>query len=196
MIIWGTIHSGHLPFKISYWKYWTIVNSREHSLQNFSQQMLWRLSAIAKKCPSSQIELKLNSFSYSKAGHCKNLSDLTHKICSKILQKVRQTSMTNIFLKSSEGQLFPERLKDIFLVAYLFMFSGISIAATNFAITVKKNITGNNYMFWSYLAEKILFKLVSKSLEIFCKFQAWPNLFIKPDRACKKREYKTKVYVQ
>ena len=130
MIIWRTIHSGHLPFKISYWKYWTIVNSREHSLQNFSQQMLWRLSAIAKKCPSSQIELKLNSFSYSKAGHCKNLSDLTHKICSKILQKVRQTSMTNIFLKSSEGQLFPERLKDIFLVAYLFMFSGISIAAT------------------------------------------------------------------
>ena len=55
--------------------------------------------------------------------------------------------MTNIFLKSSEGQVFPERLKDIFLVAYLFMFSGISIAATNFAITVKKNITGNNYMF-------------------------------------------------
>ena len=40
-------------------------------------------------------------------GHCKNLSDLTHKICSQILQKVRPvTSITNIFLKPSEGQLF------------------------------------------------------------------------------------------
>ena len=50
------------------------------------------------------MELKLNSFSYSKAGQCKNLSDLTHKICFKILQKVRPvTSITNIFLKTSEG---------------------------------------------------------------------------------------------
>ena len=65
-------------------------------------------------------------------------------ICSKILQKVRPlASITNIFLKTSEGQLFPERLKDIFLVAYLFMFSGISRSATHFAITVKKTITGN-----------------------------------------------------
>ena len=51
--------------------------------------------------------------------------------------------MTNIFLKTSDGQLFPEISKDIFLVAYLFMFSGISSTATHFAITVKENITGN-----------------------------------------------------
>ena len=70
---------------------------------------------------------------------------MTHKICSQILQKVRPvTSITNIFLKPSEGQLFPERLKkDIFLVAHLFMFSGISTTATHFAMTVKKNIIGN-----------------------------------------------------
>ena len=106
--------------------------------------MFWRLSAITEKCPSSQIELDLNSVRHSKTGHCKNLSDLTHKICSKILKKVRpETSWTNIILKTSEGQLFSERLKDIYLVAYLFMFSGISRTATHFAITVKKNIAGN-----------------------------------------------------
>ena len=61
-----------------------------------------------------------------------------------ILQKVRPvTSITDIFLKASEGQLFPERLKDIFLVVHLFRFSGISRTVTHFAITVKKNITGN-----------------------------------------------------
>ena len=43
------------------------------------------------------MELKLNSFRYSKTGHCKNLSDWTHKICFKILQKVRTvTSITNL----------------------------------------------------------------------------------------------------
>ena len=106
--------------------------------------MLGRLCAIAKKCLSSQIELKLNSFSYSKVGHCKNLSGLTRKICSKILLKVRPvTSKTNIFLKTSEGQVFPERLKDIFLEAHLFMFSGISRNTIHFLITVKKNVTGN-----------------------------------------------------
>ena len=137
-------YSGHLSIKISYWKYWKMVNSREHSPQNFFQKMLWRLCAIAKKCPSSQIDLKLNSFTYVKAGHCKNLSGLTHKICSKVLQKVRPvTSIRNIFLKTSEGQLFPERLKEIFLFAYLFMFSGISRTATHFVITVQKKITDN-----------------------------------------------------
>ena len=146
--------------------------------------MLWRLSAIAKKCPRSQIELKLNSSSYGKAGHCKNLSDLTHKICFKILQMVKPvTSITNIFLKTSKGQLFPERLKDIFLVAYLFMFSGISGAATHFVITVKKNITGNKL----YVLKKIVFKFVSKSLEIFCKFQAWPNLIYKARSGMQKK---------
>ena len=83
-----------------------------------------------------------------------------HKICSKILQKVRPvTAITNIILKISEGQLFPERSKDVFLVAYLFMFSVISRTATHLAITVKKNITGKNkvYASWSYLAKKILF---------------------------------------
>ena len=80
----------------------------------------------------------------SNRAQIKNLSDLTHKICPKILQKVTPvTSVTNIFLKTSEGQLFPERLKDIFLVSYLFIFSGINRTATHFAITVKKNITGN-----------------------------------------------------
>ena len=43
------------------------------------------------------------------------------------------TSIKNIFLKTSEGQLFPERLKDISLAAYLFMFSGIPRTATYFA---------------------------------------------------------------
>ena len=38
---------------------------------------------------------------------------------------------------------FLKDLKDIFLVAYLFMFSGISRTATHFAITMKKNTTGN-----------------------------------------------------
>ena len=51
--------------------------------------------------------------------------------------------MTNMFLKTSDGQLFPEISKYIFLVAYLFKFSGISSTATHFAITVKENITGN-----------------------------------------------------
>ena len=76
-------------------------------------------------------------------GIVKNLV-VWHKICSEILQKVRSvTLIKNIFLKISEGQLFSERLKDIFLVVYLFMFSGISRTATHFVITVKKNITGN-----------------------------------------------------
>ena len=113
--------SGHLAIKISYWKFWkvTVVNSKEHSPQNFFQRILWHLSAIAKKCPSSQIELKLNSFSDSKAGHCKNFSGLTRKICSKTLQKVRPVTLTkNIFLKTSEGQLFSEKLKDKFFVDY------------------------------------------------------------------------------
>ena len=74
-----------------------------------------------QKCPSSQIELKLSSFSYSKAGYCQNLSGLTHKICSKILQKARPvTLIKNIFLKNSEGQLFSERLKNSFIRAFLF----------------------------------------------------------------------------
>ena len=76
--------------------------------------------------------------------HCKHFGGLTHKIYSKILQKVRPvTSITNIFLKTSEGQLFPERLKEIFLFTYLFMFSGISRTATHFVITVQKKITDN-----------------------------------------------------
>ena len=76
---------------------------------------------------------QLNSFSYIKAGYYKNFSGLAHKIYSKVLQRVRPvTSITNIFLKTSEGKLFHERLKDIFLVAYLFMFSGISRTATHF----------------------------------------------------------------
>ena len=49
------------------------------------------------------------------------------------------------------------------------MFSGINRTATHFAITVKKNITGNKLY---VLKKKIVFKFVSKSLEIFCKFQA------------------------
>ena len=46
-------------------------------------------------------------------------------------------------MKTAEGQLFSEKLKDIFLVEYLFMFSGISRAGTHLVITVKKNIAGN-----------------------------------------------------
>ena len=40
--------------------------------------------------------------------------------------------MKNIFLKTSGGQLFSERLKGIVLVVYLLMFSGISRTATHF----------------------------------------------------------------
>ena len=162
--------------------------------------MLGRLCAIAKKCLSSQIELKLNSFSYSKAGHCKNLSGLTRKICSKIFLKVRPvTLITNIFLKTSEGQLFPERLNDIFLEAHLFMFSGISRDATHFLITVKKNVTGNKlYVLKLPCKKKKKIKLASKLLEIFCKFQAWPNLIYKAGSGMQKKKtaYKTKVCVR
>ena len=59
-----------------------------------------------------------------------------------MFQKVRPVTLIKIiFLKTSEGQLISERLKDIFLVAYLFMF--FSRTATHFVITVKKNTTGN-----------------------------------------------------
>ena len=59
----------------------------------------------------------------SNRAQIKNLSDLTHKICPKILRKVTPvTSMTNIFLKTSEGQLFPERLKDIFSRVFIHVF--------------------------------------------------------------------------
>ena len=134
--------------------------------------MLGRLCAIAKKCRSSQIELKLNSFSYSKAGHCKNLSGLTRKICSKILLKVRPvTSITNIFLKTSEGQVFPERLKDIFLEAHLFMFSGISRNAIHFLITVKKNVTGNKLYVLKLPCKKNNLNLLQSCLKYFANFR-------------------------
>ena len=135
--------------------------------------MLGRLCAIAKKCLSSQIELKLNSFSYSKAGHCKNLSGLTRKICSKIFLKVRPvTLITNIFLKTSEGQLFPERLNDIFLEAHLFMFSGISRDATHFLITVKKNVTGKKlYVLKLPCKKKKKLNLLQSCLKYFANFR-------------------------
>ena len=83
---------------------------------------------------------------------------MTHEIFSKILQKVRfANSITNIILKTSEGQLFHERLKDIFLVACLFIFSGISRTATHFAITMKKNITGNKVYVLKLPCEKKFF---------------------------------------
>ena len=52
---------------------------------------------------------------------------------------------------------FLKDLKDIFLVAYLFMFSGISRTATHFAITVKKNITGNKLYILKLPCEKSSF---------------------------------------
>ena len=74
------------------------------------------------------------------------------------------------------------------------MFSGISRTATHFAIKVKKNITGNKlYVLKLPCEKKISFKLISKSLEISCKFQVWLNLIYKPDQACKKRACKTSV---
>ena len=78
----------------------------------------------------------------------------------------------------------------MFLVAYLFMFSGISRTATHFTITVKKNVLQLlcvNYMSCSYFVKKLLFKLISKSLEIFCKFQAWPNLIYKTRSGMQKK---------
>ena len=124
---------------------------------------------------------------------------MTHKICCKILQKVRLvTSITNIFLKTSKGQLFSGRLKDIFLVAYLFMFSGIPRTTTHFAMTVKKNITGNKLYVLKLRSEKILFKLVSKSLKLLCKLQVWPNLFYNARSGMQKKKtaYKTKLCVR
>ena len=133
----------------------------------------------------------------SNRAQIKNLSDLTHKICPKILPKVTPvTSMTNIFLKTSEGQLFPGRLKDIFLAAYLFMFSGISRAATHFSITVKKNITGNKLCPEVTLGKKIFLNLLQSCLKYFVNFRPGQIEFIKPDRACKKIAYKTKVCVR
>ena len=58
------------------------------------------------------------------------------------------------------------------------MFSGISRTATHFVITVKKNITGNKLYVMKLPCKKNLFKLVSNSLEILFKFQAWPNLVL------------------
>ena len=45
----------------------------------------------------------------------------------------------------------------MFLVAYLFMFSGISRTATHFTITVKKNITGNKLYVLKLPCEKTFF---------------------------------------
>ena len=60
-------------------------------------------------------------------------------------------------MKTSEEQLFSERLKDIFSVAYLFMFSGISRTATHFVIMVKKNITGSKLYVLKLSCEKKFF---------------------------------------
>ena len=68
-------------------------------------------------------------------------------------------------LKTSEEQLFSERLKSIFLVAYL-CFSVISTTAAHFAITLKKNISSINIMSPSYLAKNIHFKCFSNLLQI------------------------------
>ena len=84
-------------------------------------------------------------------------------------------------MKSSEGQLSSERLKDIFLVAYLFIFSRIFRIATHFVITVKKSITGNKLYVLKLPCEKILFKLLSNLLEILFKFQFCEIQFITND---------------
>ena len=60
-------------------------------------------------------------------------------------------------MKTSEEQLFSERLKDIFSVAYLFMFSGISRTAIHFVIIVKKNITGSKLYVLKLPCEKKFF---------------------------------------
>ena len=95
-------------------------------------------------------------------------------------------SIKNIFSKTSEGQLFPERLKDIFLVAYLCFqeFLGMLLILL---LQWRKISQVINYMSWSYLAKKIIFKLVSKSLEKFCKFQAWPNFIYKARSGMQKK---------
>ena len=77
-------------------------------------------------------------------------------------------------LKTYEEQLFSERLKSIFLVAYL-CFSVISTTATNFAVTLKKNITEIKIMSQSYLAKNIRFKYFSKLLQI--RFKLISNSF-------------------
>ena len=77
-------------------------------------------------------------------------------------------------LKTSEEQLFSERLKSIFLVAYL-CFSVISTTANHFAITLKKNIPEINIMSPSYLAKNIRFKCFSNLLQI--RFKLISNSF-------------------
>ena len=76
-----------------------------------------------------------------------------------------------MILKTSEGQLFHERLKDIFLVACLFIFSGISRTATHFAITMKKNITGNKVYVLKLPCEKNFFNLFQSRLNNFVHFR-------------------------
>ena len=62
----------------------------------------------------------------SKVGHCENLSGLTHNICSKVLQKVRSvTLIKNLFLKTSAGQLFSERLKESCIYSCFQKFLGL-----------------------------------------------------------------------
>ena len=56
------------------------------------------------------------------------------------------------------------------------MFSKFSRTTTHFVITVKKNITSNKLYALELPCEKNSFRLVSNSLEILFKFQAWPNL--------------------
>ena len=115
--------------------------------------------AISPKILQQSNRAQIKQFQLHKAGHCKNLSGLTHKICSKLLQKVRPvTFIKNIFLKTFEGQLFSERLKDIFLVAYLSMFSRFSRTTTHFVITVKKNITSNKLYVLKLPCENFFFK--------------------------------------
>lgn len=58
-------------------------------------------------------------------------------------------------MENFEGQLFSERLKDIFSHVFI-MFSGIPRTVTHFVITVKKNIPGNKLYVLKLPCENLL----------------------------------------
>ena len=68
-------------------------------------------------------------------------------------------------MKTFEGQLFSESLKDMFSRVFI-MFSGISRTATHIVITVKKNITGNKlYVLKLTYYKKLFLNLFQVCLE-------------------------------
>ena len=67
-------------------------------------------------------------------------------------------------MKTFEGQLFSENLKDMFSRVFI-MFSGISRTATHIVITVKKNITDNKLYVLKLTYKKFFLNMFQICLE-------------------------------